>query len=87
MSNSLDPDQDRHYVGPDLVPTVCNGYQQTTKVATSRLRVKEVLIFYRCILVTQTWYDVYLWTPLVSGLCLGQMTTQCGYGRCLQVDV
>ena len=20
MSNSLDPDQDRHYVGPDLVP-------------------------------------------------------------------
>ena len=28
MSNSLDPDQDRHSVGPDLGQTVCKGYQQ-----------------------------------------------------------
>ena len=30
MSNSLDPDQARHFVGPDLVQTVCKGHQQTT---------------------------------------------------------
>ena len=29
VSNSLDPDQDRHFVGPDLGQTVCKGYQQT----------------------------------------------------------
>ena len=32
-SNSLDPD---HYVGPDQVQIVCNGYQQMTKDTTSR---------------------------------------------------
>ena len=38
MSNCLDPDQARHFlknVGPDLVQTVCSGYQQMIKVATS----------------------------------------------------
>ena len=35
VSNRLVPDQDRHSVGPDLVQTVCKGYQQTTKVASS----------------------------------------------------
>ena len=39
MSNWLDPDQDRQNVGPDLVQTVCKGYHQTTKVATSKERV------------------------------------------------
>ena len=29
MSNHLDPDQARHFVGLDLVQTVCKGYQQT----------------------------------------------------------
>ena len=29
-SNSLDPDQDRHFVGPDMGQTFCKGYQQTT---------------------------------------------------------
>ena len=42
MSNSLDPDQDRHSVGPDLGQTVCKGYQQTTKVATSKERVTDI---------------------------------------------
>ena len=28
--NSLDPDQARHIVGPDLGPTACKGYQQTS---------------------------------------------------------
>ena len=31
VSNNLDPDQARHYVGPDLGPK-CLGYQQTTLV-------------------------------------------------------
>ena len=30
VSNSLDPDQARHSVGPDLGQTVCKGYQQMT---------------------------------------------------------
>ena len=31
VSNSLDPDQARHFVGPDLGPkTICKCYQQTT---------------------------------------------------------
>ena len=38
VSNSLDPDQDQRWV-----QTVCKGYQQTTKVATSGERVKIIL--------------------------------------------
>ena len=40
MSSGLDPDQDRQNVGPDLVQTVCIGYQQMTKVTASKGRVK-----------------------------------------------
>ena len=40
MSNSLDPDQARHFVGPDLGSNCLQSYQQTTKVATSGERVK-----------------------------------------------
>ena len=36
VSNGLDPDQDRHFVGPDLGQTICKGYQQTTKVTASK---------------------------------------------------
>ena len=32
MSNSLDPDQAQCFVGPDLGPTVCIIYYQTTIV-------------------------------------------------------
>ena len=32
VSNSFDPDQVRHVVGPDLVQTVCKDYQQTALV-------------------------------------------------------
>ena len=39
VSNSWDPDQARHFVSLIWVHTVCKGYQQTTKVATSRERV------------------------------------------------
>ena len=33
MSNDLDPDQDRSFV----VPEVCKGYQQTTKVVANKV--------------------------------------------------
>ena len=29
VSNNLDPDQARHFVGLDLVPNCCKSYQQT----------------------------------------------------------
>ena len=43
VSNSLDPVQTGHFVGPDLgTQTVCKSYQQMTKVATSRERVNDI---------------------------------------------
>ena len=39
MSNGLDPDQDRHFVGPDLRPNCL----QTSKVAASKERVMGLL--------------------------------------------
>ena len=39
MSNSLDSDQARCFVGLIGVQTVCKGYQQTPKVTTSGKRV------------------------------------------------
>ena len=41
MSSSMDPDQDRCSVGPDLGLTICKGYQQMTNVAASKEGVKE----------------------------------------------
>ena len=35
VSNSLDPDQARRFVGPDLGLNYCKCYQQTSKVAAS----------------------------------------------------
>ena len=35
MSNILHPDQARHFVGPDLIQTICKSYQQTTLVGKS----------------------------------------------------
>ena len=46
MSNSLDPDQDRRSVSPDLGETVCRGYRQMTKVAASKERVNNIWIFF-----------------------------------------
>ena len=41
MSNDMDPDQDRRFVGPDLNPKGFDKYfQQTKKVAASKDRVK-----------------------------------------------
>ena len=34
VPNLLDPDKVRQNVGPDLGPTFCKGYQQTTNVAS-----------------------------------------------------
>ena len=44
VSNSLDPDHARHFVGHDLGPNYLQSYQQTTKVATSRENVKDSLL-------------------------------------------
>ena len=52
MSNSLDPDQYRHFVGPDWVQIVCKIYQQTTQVA----KVLTLRIV-RCIHLCE--YDCY----------------------------
>ena len=42
--NGLDPNQDqKKNYNPDLVQTVCKGYQQTTKVAASKERVNKKL--------------------------------------------
>ena len=38
VSNGLNQDQLRHSVSPDLGQTICNGYQQMTKVAASKGR-------------------------------------------------
>ena len=40
VSNSFVPDQDRRSVGPDLDPKCLQSYQQTTKVASSMVRVE-----------------------------------------------
>ena len=40
VSYGLDPDQDQHFVSPDLSQTVCKGYQQRPKVTASKERVK-----------------------------------------------
>ena len=44
MSNGLEPDQNCHSVGPDWVQTACKAYQETTKVAASKERVKHTRI-------------------------------------------
>ena len=43
MLNCLDPDQDRHFVSPDLGPNCLQGCQQMTKVSASRERVNNLL--------------------------------------------
>ena len=44
VSNSLDPDQARRFVGPDLGPNCLQRYQKTTKVATSGERVNCMVV-------------------------------------------
>ena len=41
MSNSLDPCQTQHFVGPDLVQTVCKGYPQMTLVGTGVFKERK----------------------------------------------
>ena len=43
VSKGLDPDQNRRSVSPIWVQTVCKGYQQMTKVTTSKEIVKKSL--------------------------------------------
>ena len=44
VSNGLDPDQDRHYVGPDLDPNRFEDYQQTTKFVASKEIVNSMVL-------------------------------------------
>ena len=46
MSNSLDPDQVRHFVGPDMGPN-CKGYQQRTQVGKEVLKYHHWIHFVR----------------------------------------
>ena len=48
MSNSLDPDQDRHFVGPDPSPNCLQMYPQTTKVAASKENANISCMFSVC---------------------------------------
>ena len=52
VSNNFDPYQDRHFVGPDLGPNFCKGYQQTTKVAAGIQRVKYIYINRKSLILT-----------------------------------
>ena len=54
MSNGLDPDQDRHSVCPDLGQTFCKGYQQTTKIASSIIRVLNPTHLHNVLLINCT---------------------------------
>ena len=47
-SNGLNPDQDRRFVGPDLVQTVCKAYQQMVKIAATCHSVKRAMIGSKC---------------------------------------
>ena len=56
MSNSLDPDQDRRFVGPDLgINCLQRLSAVTTKVTASKERVKYETIF--CL------FDLILYVP------------------------
>ena len=44
MSNSLDPDQAQRFVGPDLGPNCCKGYQRTTLVGKELMDYKAGII-------------------------------------------
>ena len=41
VSNSLNPDQDRHLSALICVQTVCKGYQQTTKFSATVMLTKS----------------------------------------------
>ena len=45
----LDPDQARHSVGPDLSPNYLHSLSQTTKVTSSKERVKYCMSHIECI--------------------------------------
>ena len=44
MSNSLDPDQDRHSVGPDLGPNCLQRLSPDDKVTAFKLMIKGHLV-------------------------------------------
>ena len=74
-SNSLDPDQARHFVGPDLDP---NCFQRVPADDTSTPRVNifhlnpegsilSMKRFPECLV--KWWYQIFLWQILFDSLC------------------
>ena len=61
MSNSLDPDQAQHFVGPNLDP---NGLQRLSADDTSRQRVNDQVF----LSVFHTWVKVFRIVPEFSSL-------------------
>ena len=84
VTNSLDPDQAQHIVGPDLGPkfqTVCKGHQQTTQAGKERqvntFRVlRQILITFLQRLVRLWKYfqfypiSYYLWYILLAAVLI-----------------
>ena len=67
MSNSLDPDQDRRPVGPNLGPNCLKGCKQMTKVATCKERANTtnfLIEYYVC--------SLQVWLALASLCVLNQ---------------
>ena len=62
MSNSLDPDQARHFVRPDLDPNCLQSLSAEQKVAASGQRVK-----YR----TTSWYYFFRLKPWLKSISYG----------------
>ena len=81
MSNSLDPNQAQQNVGPDLGPISFKGYQQTTKVATSKERVKEGFLAYAISSIIPLLFYRVLDTHLLKQEEKGLPTQQLCYWR------
>ena len=47
VSNSLDPDQDRHYVGPDLGPNCLQRLSADDKWPLARKELRVVCIWFK----------------------------------------
>ena len=81
VAKGLNPDQDRHSVGPDLVLSVCKGYKQTTKVAASKERVNYTV---KPVLKGHSQKDQKLVFETNYGLMQVKSIAECSKGSILQ---
>ena len=71
VSNSLDPDQAQHLVVPDLGPTSCKGYQQTTlvgKMLTLLLAGNLFMIFCHRLIFLKIEFSIYFFQKYIFGV-------------------